>query len=612
MSKRPLRQRAVSSNREMLYAYAKIHAQSNRAAAIGARGQYMPTESQAVEAQRLLAQHAVQMEDVDKEIKGLVVERDQQVQSVVEENEEQIKRLRTLVKEHRAALAAIEEQKNTRISAIKTQWKEKTGALHTKRNRIQELADEQHSLFAPVRRLPSEILVYIFEYFVREDGVPWTLALVSVVWSKVVFSTCSLWSKVHVGAEHMCTRTVNSSLRRLEAHLRRAGTRSLLDLRLVFNSKSGDITPTMNQFLKACKLIGGKDMLARWRSVTLIHTPSELTQEALEPLFAHPLPNLYSLSIESIPQSDILLTILLKMIDTSAKAFRILSVDQGIPIDLRGYPNTLKRVEVLWYRGEYGYHPALIRSLSLLQALEEVELPGCIVELRQTQDWMRSVKTATFFRLEIHSTSLFDPQKEYLLNLRQLSLIDCPPFSCRHPWVKTPNLRVLKVVGDLSVASSFDTPILDDLCLISRTPTRTRQSRKRENVTLKGLYNNSFEAPKIRHLRLETMAPTAEIIELLKKLPGLERLTIQECPSTMLSYHLFAALKEVVEDLVHADGPSQTKMAMCPTLQNLTIKDRCPSRPRPRLRPHLWEWVTEVVTVRRNLGERFEGVVFEM
>lgn len=561
----------------------------------------MPNESQAAEAQRLLAQHAAQLEDVDKKIEDLVVDRDQQVQSVVEENEPEIKRLRTLIKEHRAALRAIEEQKNTRISAIENRWKEKTGALHTKRNRIQGLAGEQHSLLAPIRRLPLELLVYIFEHFVREDGSPWTLAHVSVVWSKVAFSTCSLWSKVHVNIDRTCTKTANSSLRRLEAHLGRTGTRSLLDLRIVCNS--GDIIPTKKQFLKACKLIGGRDMLARWGSVTLIHAPFEFTQEELEPIFSHPLPNLYSLSIESSLRPSTLFTILFKMIDASAKAFRILSVGQGVPIDLREFPNTLKRIKVLRYREQYSYLPPSTRNLCLMQALEEVELPGCMLKLCHTQDWMQSVKTATFFKLEIGSTSLFDPQKEYLLNLRQLSLIDCPPFSCQHPRIKTPNLRVLKVAGDLAVTSCFDTPILDDLCLISHTPPRTFQSRKREKEVLKGLFNNPFEVPKIKHLQLE--APAAATTELLKKLPGLERLTIQEYPSSRLTSHLFAALKEVVEDVVHADGPPQTTMAMCPTLQNLTIK---PRRPRPQLS----EWVTEVVTVRRNLGETFEGVVIEM
>ena len=561
----------------------------------------MPTESQAAEAERLLAQHAAQLEFFDKKIEDLVVDRDQQVQSVVEENEPEIKRLRTLIKEHRAALRAIEVHKNTRISAIEMRWQEKTETLYTKRNRIQALAGEQHSLLAPIRKLPSELLVYIFEHFVREDGTPRTLALVSVVWSKVVFSTCSLWSKVHVNIDRTCTKMANSSLRRLEAHLRRTGTRCLLDLRIVCNS--GDIILTKKQFLKACKLIGGRDMMARWGSVTFINAPFEFTQAELEPIFSHPLPNLHSLSIESVLRPSILFTILLKMVDTSAKAFRTLSLDQKVPIDLGEYPNTLKRVKVLRYREEYGFHLASIRSLCLMRALEEVELPGCIVRQCQTQEWMRSVKTATFYTLEIGSTILFDPQKEYLLNLRQLSLINCPPFSCQRPWIKTPNLRVLKVAGDLAVASCFNTPILDDLCLISHTPPWTFQSRKREKEVMRSLYNNQSEVPKIRHLRLE--GPVTGIIELLKNLPGLERLTIQEYPSNRLTHHLFAALKETVEDVVHTDGPSQTKMVTCPALQSLTIKRR---RPRPRLS----EWVMGVVTVRRNLGETFEGVVIEM
>jgi hypothetical protein len=246
----------------------------------------MPTESQAAEAQRLLTQHAVQLEDVDKKIEALAVDRDQQVQSVVDDTRPEVQRLRALVKEHQAALAAIEEQKKTRIVAINKQWKEKTGALQTKRKRIQVSSDVQHSLLASVRKLPSELLVNVFEHFVREGGSPWKLALVSVAWSKVVFSTCSLWSTIHVDVDTTSTRTANSSLKRLEAHLRRAGTRSLLDLRLSFRTESR--RPTTKQIVRACELIGGRDMLARWRSLTLIQPPIVLSQGQLEPLFAHP------------------------------------------------------------------------------------------------------------------------------------------------------------------------------------------------------------------------------------------------------------------------------------------------------------------------------------
>ena len=91
---------------------------------------------------------------------------------------------------------------------------------------------------------------------------------------------------------------------------------------------------------------------------------------------------------------------------------------------------------------------------------------------------MRSVEKATFFRLNIGSTDLFGRQKEYLLNLRRLSLIHCSRFFCWRPWIKTPNLRFLEVVGDLAVASCFDTPLLDVFFLISDI--RTRRSGELE------------------------------------------------------------------------------------------------------------------------------------
>jgi len=58
---------------------------------------------------------------------------------------------------------------------------------------------------------------------------------------------------------------------------------------------------------------------------------------------------------------------------------------------------------------------------------------------------MRSVEKATTFGLDIRSTNLFNPQMEYLDNLRRFSLVRYSPFSPRQPWNKTPNLRFLKV-----------------------------------------------------------------------------------------------------------------------------------------------------------------------
>lgn len=570
----------------------------------------MPTESEAAEAKRLLIQHAVQLGDLDKNIEALATDCDEQVHSVMEETGPDITRLRALVKEHQAAIEAIEEQNETRIAAIKKRWKEKTEALQTKRKRIQVSSDIQHSLLAPVRKLPLELLVNVFEDFVRDGGSPWTLAVVSVAWRKAMFSICSLWSTINVGIDTTSAKSATSSLKRLEAHLLRSGTHSLLDLRLSFRSEHK--SPTKKQVLKACKIIGGSDMLARWRSVTLIQPPSKLFQQELEPFFAHPLPNLHSLSVET-EQSNGLLNILLEMIDTSAKAFRILLVNERTLSDLRAYSNTLKHVEVFRCRddGRDHWHRPDFEFLSFMRSLKEIELPGSIVEQFRTQEWMRSVQKATFFRLDI---KLFDfqmeYQKEYLLNLCQLTLSRCSSTSSRDLRIKTPNLRVLKVVEDLAITCCFDTPILDDLCLISHRRIWINVSENREYGVLKGLYGNSFGAPKTRHLQLDTIAPVEEIIEFLKKKPELERLTILENPTVALSYDLFAALKEVVEDVIHADGPSQSKMAVCPTLQNLTIKVQPPSQFRSsEHQAHLSKWVTEVVTVRRNSGETFEGVV---
>lgn len=565
----------------------------------------MPTESEVAEAQRSLIQDAVQLGDLDKNIEALATDCDQQVHLVMEETGPDITRLRALIKEHQDDIEAIEEQNETRIAAIKKRWKEITEALQTKRKRIQVSFDIQLSLLAPVRKLPSELLFNIFEHFVRDGGSPWTLALVSVAWRKVMFSICSLWSTIDVGID-------TKSLKRVEAHLRRSGTHSLLDLRLSFHPHKKHRTPTKKQVLKACKLIGGSDMLARWGSVTLIRPPYMLVQQELEPFFAHPLPNLHSLSVE--PQnSDVLLNILLKMIDTSAKAFRILSVNEQSLSDLRAYPNTLKHVEVFRCRDngrDQFWNQPVFKCLSFMRSLKEIELPGSIVPEYETPVWMRSVQNATFYRLDI---KLFDfqmeHQKEYLLNLRQLTLSHCFSPHYRDLRIKTPNLRVLKVVEDFAVTPCFDTPILDDLCLISHRRTWTRVSEEREYGDLKGLLDLSFGAPKTRHLQLENMAPVAGIIIFLKKMPELERLTILEAPAATLSYGLFAALKEVVEDVLRADGPSQSKMALCPTLQSLTIKAQPPGLFTSERQAQLSKWVTEVVNVRRNSGETFEGVV---
>jgi hypothetical protein len=562
----------------------------------------MPTESQAADARRVLTERAVQLEDIDKQTGALATDCNQQVQLIAEETEPEIDRLRALVRENRAALAAAEEQKRARIAAATKQWKEKTKVLQTKRKQIQASSVVQRSLLASVRKMPSELLVNIFEHFVRQGGRPWTLALVSVAWNKVVLSTCSVWSTIYVKIDHTSTATANSSLRRLEAHLRRAGPCTLLDIHLRFAESGGGIA---EQDLKACELIGGRDMLARWRSATLINTPPNF-HGRLKPLFAHPLPHLQSFSIKSRSFNNHLETFL-EMIDTSAKAFRMLSVDQWAPTDLGAYPNLLKRVEVLRYvllstnDNRSDWSQTVYRSLSRMRALKEVELSGNTVAHNRTHDWMQGVEIATFLRLHI-SPDLFAPQGGYLLNLRRLSLIHCTNFS-QQPRIKTPNLRFLKVVGDFSVASYFEVPILDNLSFISDIQILTRHSTKEEERVLKSLCDNPFGALKTRRLQLKVIALTWAI-EFLKKIPGLECLTILEHPNRALSIDLFAALKEV-EDVVQVDGPPQRKMVVCPNLQNLTVN--IPSRRWPSIS----KWVAEVVTVRRNLGETFEGVALK-
>jgi hypothetical protein len=591
----------VSSNCEMWCLHSETHTKSKGAPAMSVSAQYMPTESQAADAERVLTEHSIQLEVIDKEIEALVVDRDQQLQLIADETGPEINRLRALVKEHQAALAAIEEKEKNHIAVINREWEEKSGLLQTNRNRIQALSNVHHSLLAPVRKMPLELLVNIFGHFVREGGSPWTLGLVSVAWSKVVFSTCPLWSTINAEIDLATTRTANLSHKRLETHLRYTGTRALLDLRLSFiNESRRDIT---KQALKTCELIGGKDMLARWRSLTLIKSPSDRIQAQMTPLFAHPLPNLHSLSIVS-GWGHGFLSVLFKMIDTSAKAFRVLSVVQWILIDFRGYPNILRRVEVFQcitnaHIHPYGARPrpGLLESLSLMRALKEVDLPGNILSHCQTPDWARGVEKATFSNLNIGPTGLFAPQKNYLLNLGQLSLIHCYPSSFSpQPRVKMPNLRSLKVVGQPGVTSCFETPILDELLLISGVHISIR-----EEGVLKGLWDNPFGAPKTRRLHLEAVVPPAETIELLKKMPGLESLTLQERPTFSISNDLLAALKEV-EDVVQASGLPQRKMVVCPRLHNLTIKVRSNNV------SNLSKWVAEVVAVRRSLGETFEGV----
>ena len=89
--------------------------------------------------------------------------------------------------------------------------------------------------------------------------------------------------------------------------------------------------------------------------------------------------------------------------------------------------------------------------------------------------------------------------------------------------------------------------------------------------------------------RAITMASPANIIGFLKKMPELERLTIQEHSFLPFSKDLFAALKEV-EDIVPAGGTSQRKMVVCPTLvwpylfSSYTCKS-LPSRPNRRIGP---------------------------
>jgi hypothetical protein len=58
---------------------------------------------------------------------------------------------------------------------------------------LQQLNDYDRSLIAPIRKLPAELLGYVFHRHVDLDNSPWVLTLVSRSWRHTAMTTPSLW-----------------------------------------------------------------------------------------------------------------------------------------------------------------------------------------------------------------------------------------------------------------------------------------------------------------------------------------------------------------------------------------------------------------------------------
>ncbi|KAG7445449.1 uncharacterized protein BT62DRAFT_1077098 [Guyanagaster necrorhizus] len=167
--------------------------------------------------------------------------------------------------------------------------------LQKHKNRVNHNLRMYHSLFAPIRRLPLDVLIHIFQLLpvdtIDPNSTPWILGLVCYSWRSVYLSVPTLWSRIFIdiraGAElrPQSVSMLHTSLSRSQ--------RSPLTISASYDNQSSPISPFLFSILDL--LISH---LSRW-SVVEFHIP-RLSYHIFDRL--GPLPMLRTINVTLDPR----------------------------------------------------------------------------------------------------------------------------------------------------------------------------------------------------------------------------------------------------------------------------------------------------------------------
>jgi hypothetical protein len=107
------------------------------------------------------------------------------------------------IKDIENQLKATRKERSKNLKELAIAYLTQNGPIIERIEELQQLNDHDRSLIAPIRKLPAELLGYVFQHHVDLDHSPWVLILVSRSWRHTAMTTPSLW--VHlllVSVEH--------------------------------------------------------------------------------------------------------------------------------------------------------------------------------------------------------------------------------------------------------------------------------------------------------------------------------------------------------------------------------------------------------------------------
>ena len=139
--------------------------------------------------------------------------------------EEDIKRR---IKELEKQIKATTRERVKRLKAVDIAHSKRRVPIIQRIDELQRLNDHDRCLIAPIRKLPAELLGYVFQHHIDSDKSPWVLTLVSKSWRHTAMTTPSLWvhlvllstehQRRHASSWRVEGRTWYSTGRRIVCH----------------------------------------------------------------------------------------------------------------------------------------------------------------------------------------------------------------------------------------------------------------------------------------------------------------------------------------------------------------------------------------------------------
>jgi hypothetical protein len=97
------------------------------------------------------------------------------------------------IKDLEKQLKATTREREKKLKDSQTAHLKCKGPIIERIEELQQLNDHDRSLIAPIRKLPAELLGYVFQHHVDLDNSPWVLTFVSKSWRHTAITTPALW-----------------------------------------------------------------------------------------------------------------------------------------------------------------------------------------------------------------------------------------------------------------------------------------------------------------------------------------------------------------------------------------------------------------------------------